>query len=277
MILISCGLSGCQETTNNTTNNNETNDNAPPSDETPGNRLTLTASKTLLDQSPDRLLKDSTTVSVSLKDANNKPMKKYAVSFTTRSPDIHFYGENPVETNSDGYAEITAEIDKYGEILTHTSRVYRDTTQIIATCNSLGISEELNITVDVMDWVGLYYTGTSDITFDDERTAFYANGIEIKFAVNDPQAWHNVFDSSGAQFVSANQYRAFSLGQVKRNSTVYLFYQYKIASSQDPLDHGEIGQTYLHTYNSWVHNVAIVPPSSGLPSDEWGEFSYKIP
>lgn len=275
MIIVSCGLSGCQDT--KTKNNNETTGDNPSSEEPQGARLILTASKTLLDQSPDRLLRDFATISVTLKDVNNKPMKKYAVSFTARSPDIHFFGENPVETNSDGYAEITAEIDKYIEIQNPTSREYKDTVEIIATCDALNLSQELNITVDVMDWVTLYYSGTSDITFDDERTAFYANGIEIKFAVNDPGAWHNIFDSSRAQFVSANQYRAFGLGQVKRNSTVYLFYQYKIASSQEPLDHGEIGQTYLHTYNSWVHNVAIIPPSSGKPTDDWGEFSYKIP
>lgn len=275
IILVSCGLSGCQDT--KTKNNNETAGDNSSSEEPQGARLLLTASKTLLDQSPERLLKDFTTISVTLKDVNNKPMKNYAVSFTTTHPDVHFLGENPVETNSNGYAEITAEIEKYVEIQTFTSRDYKTTMKIIATCYALNLSEEINITVDVMDWVTVFYSGTSDITFDNERTAFYANGIEIKFAVNDPGAWHNVFDSSRAQFVSANQYRAFSLGQVKRNSTIYFFYKYKIASSQEPLDHGEIGQTYVHTYNSWVHNVAIIPPSSGKPTDDWGEFSYKIP
>jgi len=275
IIIISCGLSGCQDT--KTKNNNETAGDNSSSEEPQGARLLLTASKTLLDQSPGRLLKDFTTISVTLKDVNNKPMKKYAVSFRSTHPDVHLLGDNPVDTNTNGYAEITAEIEKFSEIQTFTSRDYKDTMQIIATCDALNLSEEINITVDVMDWVTVFYSGTSDITFDNERTAFYANGIEIKFAVNDPEAWNNIFDSSRAVTLSLNQYRAFEIGQVKRNSTIYFFYKYKIASSQEPLDHGEIGQTYLHTYNSWVHNVAIIPPSSGKPTDEWGEFSYKIP
>lgn len=275
IIIISCGLSGCQDT--KTKNNNETAGDNSSSEEPQGARLLLTASKTLLDQSPGRLLKDSTMISVTLKDVNNKPMKNYAVSFRSTHPDVHLLGDNPVDTNTNGYAEITAEIEKFSEIQTFTSRDYKTTMKIIATCNALNLSEEINITVDVMDWVTVFYSGTSDITFDNERTAFYANGIEIKFAVNDPEAWNNIFDSSRAVTLSPNQYRAFEIGQVKRNSTIYFFYKYKIASSQEPLDHGEIGQTYLHTYNSWVHNVAIIPPSSGKPTDEWGEFSYKIP
>jgi hypothetical protein len=78
-------------------------------------------------------------------------MKKYAVSFTSTHPDIHLLGENPVDTNTNGYAEITAEIDKYSEIQTFTSRDYKNTVQIIATCNALNLSATLNITVDVMD------------------------------------------------------------------------------------------------------------------------------
>ncbi len=285
VLFTSCGLSGCEDTaTENKNNNNNNNNNnttpsgeIPPSEEPQGASLALIASKTLLDQSPDRLQKDTTTLSITLKDVNNKPMKDYLVSFRTTHADIHFLGENPVRTNKNGYAEITAEIDKYTEILNPTSRKYKDTTLVIATCDALNLSEEINLDVDVMDWVTMYYSGTSDITFENERTAFYANGIEIKLAVNDPEDWHNIFDSSRAVTVSLHQYRAYEMGQVKRGSMIYLFYEYKIAASQDPLDHGEIGQTYLHTYNSWVHNVAIIPPSSGIPTDDWGEFSYKIP
>ena len=238
--------------------------------------MTLTASNYILDQSPDRLTLDTTTLTATILDENSIPMSNYEVTFQHLPADAYFIGENPARTDSRGQAQITIQINKYNSIQNPTSMTMKNTAAVTANCEDLDLNANVSIDTDVQDWVTLYFSGSSDFTFERGlRTTFTANGIKIKFAVNDPSDWHTIWNSRDSVSYDAHTYYAFNLtsSKVKRGSTIYLFYEYS-TTNDGP---GEIEQMYLHSYNSWVHNVAIIPSFTGNSRDPDGEFSYKIP
>jgi hypothetical protein len=236
--------------------------------------MTLTANNYILDQSPDRLTLDTTTLTATILDENGVPMPDYEVTFQHLPADSYFIGDNPARTDSSGKAQITIQINKYNSIQNPTSMKMKSTETVTANCEDLDLNANVSIDTDVQDWVTLYFSGSSDFTFEwGLRTTFTANGIKIKFAVNDPSDWHTIWNSRDSVSYAAHTYYAFNLSQVKRGSTIYLFYQYS-TTNDGP---GEIEQMYLHSYNSWVHNVATIPSFTGNSRDPDGEFSYKIP
>jgi len=235
-----------------------------------GYTVELSAGKRILDGSPDLTTDDQTTITATVTDTSGKPLEDQNVYFKADWGQLQ--GSNPAKTNEEGIATITLVYEGWGTIPNPAGVRLDDEGLVTASLDGSNIDATLSMTADVKDFVTIQISGSEDLHFAwDGNATFESTGMNLKIAIDDPDAWRTFWRSSSSVAHTPGEYYPFNITRAKRGSTVYLYFEYV----NNPT--GYIQSTYIHLFNSWMDTVITVPSFAGTAQDPIGSYSFVIP